>query len=258
MSSKTRKTVLCGGKKRDTAKALKTAKAQKMPFKNRDTHKGLRKGLFITFEGPEGCGKSTHAALLCGYLKKGAYPYIHTREPGGTKLGERIRSVLLHSDGIDISDVAEMLLFEAARSQITREVVRPALEKRYIVVCDRFSDATVCYQGYGGRVPLGSIRRVDRVATGGLVPDLTILLDVDTLTGLRRAGRKGVDRMERKAVAYHRRVRAGYLALAKADRRRIRVIRVTGSIARTQERVRREVMRVVQKYTRPGQGRRVP
>ena len=218
----------------------------------------MKRGLFITFEGPEGCGKSTHAALLCGYLKKRAYPFLSTREPGGTRLGERIRSVLLHADGIDISDVTELFLFEAARSQIVREVIRPALKKRYIVVCDRFSDATVCYQGYGGKVPLGSIRRVDRVATGGLVPDLTILLDIDTPTGLRRAGRKGVDRMERKDIAYHRRVRGGYLALAKADRRRFRVIRVTGSIARTQELVRREVMRVIQRYTGPGQGRRVP
>jgi dTMP kinase len=211
----------------------------------------MRRGLFITFEGPEGCGKSTQSKLLRGYLKR-TYACVHTREPGGTELGERVRGVLLHSDGLDISDLAELFLFEAARSQIVREVIRPALEKKYIVICDRFSDATLSYQGYGGKIPLATIRSLDAVATGGLRPDLTILLDIDTATGLSRARAKGTDRMERKERAYHRRVRAGYLKLARAEPRRIKVIKVTGSIQQTQALVRREAEHVIRKYTRTG------
>ncbi len=209
--------------------------------------KGLRRGIFITFEGPEGCGKSTQLKLLCGYLRR-TYACVRTREPGGTKLGERVRDVLLHSDGVGISDLAECFLFEAARSQIVRQVIRPALEKKNIVICDRFSDATLGYQGYGGKIPLATIRSLDAVATGGLKPDLTILLDIDTATGLSRAKAKGTDRMEKKDRAYHRRVRAGYLKLAKAEPRRIKVIKVTGSIGQTQALVRREAEHVIQRY----------
>ena len=213
--------------------------------------KGLKKGIFITFEGPEGSGKSTQSRLVYNRLKR-SYNCIHTREPGGTKLGERIRGVLLHSDGVKISDLAEVFLFEAARSQIVREVIRPALRQKKIVICDRFSDATFAYQGYGGKLPLGSIRKLDSIATEGLKPDLTILLDIDTVTGLRRAKKKGVDRMERKELAYHRRVRAGYLKRAKAEPGRIKVVRVTDGIEKVQAEVRREVERVIQRYKRTG------
>ena len=211
----------------------------------------LRKGVFITFEGPEGCGKSTQSGLLYSYFKR-SYSCIHTREPGGTSLGERIRSVLLHSDGVKISDMAELFLFEAARSQIVREVILPALAEKKIVICDRFSDATFSYQGYGGKVPLEAITKLDNIATAGLKPDLTILLDVDTVTGLRRARKKGVDRMERKTLAYHRRVRAGYLKRARNEPGRIKVVPVTAGIAKVQAEVRREVERVIQRYKRAG------
>jgi len=120
------------------------------------------------------------------------------------------------------------------------------------VICDRFSDATFSYQGYGGKVPVDSIGRIDRIATSALRPDITILLDVDTVTGLRRARKKGVDRMEKKDLAYHRRVRAGYLKRAKAEPGRVKVIRVTGGIGKTQAEVRREVERVIQRYKRAG------
>jgi len=211
----------------------------------------LKKGLFITFEGPEGSGKSTQSRLIYGRLKR-SYDCIHTREPGGTRLGERVRSVLLHSGGVKISDMAELFLFEAARSQIVREVIVPALKKRKIVICDRFSDATFAYQGYGGRVPLKYIKKLDCIATSGLKPDLTVLLDVDTVTGLKRARSKGVDRMERKDLAYHRRVRAGYLKLAAKEPGRIKVIRVTDGIGKVQAEVRRGVERVIQGYKRAG------
>ena len=207
--------------------------------------KNLRRGIFITFEGPEGCGKSTQAKLLCSYLAKRGYDCLHTREPGGTALGEQVRRVLLHSGGIAISDLSELFLFEACRSQIVGEIIKPALAKRKIVICDRFSDATLIYQGYGGGIGFETIRALDRIATTGLKPCLTILLDVDTVTGLRRAKGKGVDRMEKKDIAYHRRVRKGYLKLAKEEPKRIKVIKVTGSIQKTQALVRREVELVI-------------
>lgn len=214
--------------------------------------KNLKRGVFITFEGPEGCGKSTQSKLLYEYLKRKAYDCVYTREPGGTALGERIRQILLHSDGIEISDLAELFLFEAARAQIVAELIKPSLAKRRIVICDRFSDATASYQGYGGRVPLEAIRMLDRVATKGLKPDFTVLLDIDTITGLGRARSKGgMDRMEKKDVAYHKRVRSGYLKLAKIYPLRIKVIKVTGSIDDTQSLVRREVELVIQRYKRP-------
>ncbi len=213
--------------------------------------KDLKRGVFITLEGVEGCGKSTQSGLLYDHLKS-VYPCVHTREPGGTQLGERIRSVLLHSDGIGISDLSELYLFEAARAQIVKEVIAPALKRRSVVICDRFSDATFSYQGYGGRVPLETISGLDAIATDGLKPDLTILLDIDVLTGLTRAKKKGVDRMEQKDLAYHRRVRAGYLKRAKAEPQRIKVIKVCKEIPETQERIRHEVERVIQRYKRAG------
>lgn len=210
----------------------------------------MRKGILLTFEGPEGCGKSTQAKLLYNYLKGLKYDCVYTREPGGTKAGERIRRILLDSKGAEISDLAELFLFEAARSEIVKEVIAPALAKNKIVICDRFSDATMAYQGYGGRLPLEIIETLDRVATAGLKPDLTILLDIDTITGLERARSKGLDRMEAKAIAYHRRVREGYLGLAKIHPGRIRIIKVTDGIHGIQRLVRCEVGRVIQRYKR--------
>lgn len=205
--------------------------------------KSVKRGVFITFEGVEGCGKSTHSSLLYSAFRKLKIPCLHTREPGGTGLGEKIREVILHSKGIEISDLSELFLFEAARSQIVREVILPALESGKTVICDRFSDATFSYQGYGGRIPPDIIKMLDRVATGGLKPDVTILLDVDVITGLKRARRKGTDRMELKEIAYHKRVRSGYLDLAKREPRRIKVIKV----AETVEGTAREVMKAVER-----------
>ena len=213
-------------------------------------NKSLKRGIFITVDGPEGCGKSTHSKLLYEYLKKHSYDCVRTREPGGTMLGENIRNILLHCEDVDISDLAELFLFEAARSQIVNEIIVPALKKKKIVICDRFSDATFSYQGFGGKIPLKTIAALDRVATAGLKPDLTILLDIDTLKGLRRAKSKGVDRMEKKDIAYHKRVRGGYLKLAKEEPKRIRVIKVVGEIEDTQRKVRLGAERVIQRYKR--------
>ncbi len=205
----------------------------------------LKRGIFITVEGIEGCGKSTHSKLLSDTLKMQGLDCVHTREPGGTSLGEKVRGLLLHSDGIKISDLAELFLFEACRSQIIKEVISPALKNGKVVICDRFSDATFSYQGYGGGIPLEIIKTLDHAATGGLKPDLTVLLDVDTVTGLKRARQKGIDRMEKKDIAYHKRVRAGYLALAKRYHGRVKVVKVADTIGKTRMAVEREVARVL-------------
>lgn len=207
--------------------------------------KGLKRGVFITFEGVEGCGKSTQSRLLYEDLKARWIDCVYTREPGGTALGEKIRKVILHSDGLKISDLSELFLFEAARSQLVRDVIAPELKAKRIIICDRFSDATFSYQGYGGKIPLKTIEALDFTATGGIKPDLTILLDVDTLTGLKRARQKGFDRMENKDMAYHNRVRLGYLELARRHNKRIKVIKVADTVETTQREVRREVERVI-------------
>ena len=212
----------------------------------------VSRGIFITFEGIEGCGKSTHSKLLFEYLKRSGYRAVHTREPGGTKLGEAVRSVLLDSPEIHISDMAELFLFEACRAQIVKEIIKSALDRGSIVISDRFSDATFSYQGYGGRVDLKAIKALDRVATADLVPDLTVLLDIDTLEGLRRARKKGIDRMEKKDLSYHKRVRAGYLKLSKKYPGRIRRVEVSGRIPEVQAKIRYEVEIVLRKFERPG------
>src|SRR3989338_5624367 len=147
--------------------------------------KSLRKGVFVTFEGPEGCGKSTQSKLLYDYLRMHSYDCVYTREPGGTSLGDHIRHILLHASGIKITDLAELFLFEASRTQIVNEIIRPNLEKKRIIICDRFGDATVAYQGYGGGLHIKLIKRLNNLAAGGLRPDITILLDVDSAIGLR-------------------------------------------------------------------------
>jgi len=205
----------------------------------------MKKGVFITFEGTEGCGKSTQSKLLYDYLKRAGYGCVYTREPGGTGLGEKIRETLLHSKNIEISDLAELFLFEAARAQVVREIISPALKDKKIIVCDRFYDATTAYQGCGGKVSLKTIRALNDIASGGIKPDLTILLDVDINTGLRRAKKKGSDRMEAKKLAYHKRVRAGYLALAKKEPNRIKVVKVEEDIAITQDKIRKIVLKTI-------------
>lgn len=198
----------------------------------------MSRGKFITIEGPEGSGKSTHSRLLCLYLKRNGYKVLHTREPGGTEAGEAIRSILLDKKNKGMSDACELFLFLAARAQVVEEVIKPALAKGYTVVCDRFHDATVAYQGYGAGMDLKLIWLAGKLAAGSLKPDLTILLDVETELGLKRAGIK--DRMEIKSVRFHKKVREGYLKIAKKEPGRIKVIRTSNAtVVEIQDRVRR-------------------
>lgn len=200
------------------------------------------RGKLITIEGPEGSGKSTQSKLLCDFLRRKGYKVLHTREPGGTKISEAIREILLNKENKDMTSVCELFLFLASRAQIVDEVIIPALKKGYAVVCDRFQDATVAYQGYGAGLDLKLIERAGRLATQGLKPDITILLDISTKIGLCRAGKK--DRVELKPSEFHKRVRRGYLALAKKEPKRIVLIRVNGKIEDVQDKIRKAVLNV--------------
>ena len=212
-----------------------------------------RKGKFITLEGPEGCGKSTHAVLLFNYLLKEGYHCILTREPGGTLLGEKIRRVLLDPANKGMSPACETLLFEASRAALVEKIIIPSLSKGFIIICDRFSDATLVYQGYAGKQDLKKLRIIDKYATRGIKPDLTIVLDIPAKEGLRRAKRIASrkrklfkwDRMERKSLAYHNAVKSGYLKLARREKKRIKVIKTQPDVYKTQELVRQEVFRII-------------
>ncbi len=178
--------------------------------------------LFITFEGGEGCGKSTQSKLLYERLAEAGIPTVLTHEPGGTHLGDKIRQVLKHDNDTQISPLVELLLFNAARAQLLEEVIRPALAAGKVVVCDRYADSTIAYQSYGRGLALKSVEQANEAATGGLKPDLTILLDTEAERGLSYKDRE--DRFERQDIAFHNRVRQGYLELYHKDPQRWLII----------------------------------
>jgi dTMP kinase len=182
----------------------------------------MKKGYFITFEGAEGSGKSTQIRKAVAFLKKKGRSVIMLREPGGTRISEAIRAILLDKDLKEMDPVTELLLYLAARAQIVREKIIPALEKGKVVICDRFEDSTRAYQGFGRGLSLAGIEEASRLARGTLKPDLTFVLDIDIAKGLARGGRH--DRIEREALSFHRRVRQGFLALAKKEPRRMVVL----------------------------------
>lgn len=182
---------------------------------------------FVTFEGVEGSGKSTQLKLAAARLRARGRPVLATREPGGTRIGRILRGAVLPSAHRELDSVAEWLLFEADRRQHVVEVLRPALEKGRFVLCDRFSDATEAYQLVGRRLDARLVRRVDALARDGLVPDLTLLYDLDPGAGLSRAkrrGGRGVGRFERTELEFHEEVRQAYLAIARREPDRVRVL----------------------------------
>jgi dTMP kinase len=168
----------------------------------------LKRGLFITFEGPEGSGKTTHSKLLAEFLMESGFDVLHTREPGGVFISEKIRDILLDPENKGMDMVCEMLLYMAARAQVVKEIILPAIEAKKIVICDRFIDATLAYQGYAGGIDIGSIKNIGEIVTKGLKPDITFLLDIDVKDGLFRAG-KEKDRIEKRPLDYHKKVRDG-------------------------------------------------
>jgi dTMP kinase len=202
------------------------------------------KGTFITFEGSEGCGKSTQSRLLLAFLKRKGYGVIFVREPGSTRIGEKIRKVLLDAKNDSLSPECEMLLYMAARAQIVEEIIKPALKDGKIVLCDRFLDSTLAYQGYGLGMDIRLITRLGALVTQGIVPDLTILLDVPLKKGLRyREASK--DRIERRPLSYHGRVRRGYFTLARLAPGRIKIVKVAEDKFETQARIRRLALGIV-------------
>ena len=205
------------------------------------------RGLFITFEGSEGSGKSTQVRLLAAYLRLRGKKVLHIREPGGTRIGESIRKILLHVKNTNMSLLCEMFLYMAARAQLIDEVITSALKEGKIVICDRFLDSTVAYQGYGGRLGLGDIRTTGRIATRGVSPRLTFVFDIEPKKGLLRTG-KVKDRIERRSAAYHARVRAGYRAIARRNPRRVIVIDANGTRAEIQEQIQAYIRRCIKQW----------
>lgn len=189
------------------------------------------RGVFVTFEGGDGVGKSTHIRYVANELRRAGREVVCLREPGGTGIGESLRAMVLDPDNGEISSEAELLMYEAARAQLVREVIRPALERGAVVLCDRFSDSTIAYQAYGRGLPLDFVRRANAFATGGIVPDRTILLVLgNTRKSLARATGAGAgDRMEQAGEVFHSRVNRAFLKLAKRDPKRIRIVRSSSS-----------------------------
>ncbi len=183
--------------------------------------------LFITFEGGEGCGKSTQSRMLSRRLKKLAVPSLLIHEPGITALGKKITQLLKWSKDIKISPLAELLLFNVSRVQLVTEVIKPNLEKGVIVLCDRYADSTIAYQGYGRGLDLDKVKATNALGMQGVIPNLSILLDVPAETGFARNKDKKPDRFEKENLSFHKRVREGYLKLAKAEPKHWLVIDAT-------------------------------
>ena len=199
----------------------------------------MMQGLFITFEGPDGCGKTTQMKLLAEYFEKKGKEVVLTREPGGKGLGEKVREILLNYDG-EVSDRCESFLFLADRAQNIDIIVNPAVKEGKIVLCDRHIDSTVAYQGYGRGLNIDRINMLNNLATNVKKPDLTLVFDVDVETSMKRVG-KEKDRMESAGIDFHNRVRKGYLELAKQEPKRIKVLDATKSI----EEIHKDVINIL-------------
>jgi dTMP kinase len=204
-------------------------------------------GRFITFEGLDGCGKSTQLALLAEHLRGQGLPVTETREPGGTPVGQLIREILLHTSQGKISPLTELTLMFAARAQHIEQVILPALQRGEVVLCDRFTDSSVAYQGYGRGVALETIAALEKLLCQGVRPDLTLLLDIDVQTGLHRTGARNRQadqpdtRFEREGAEFFERVRRGYLEIARQEPQRVKVIDGHAGVEQVQSAIRRVI-----------------
>lgn len=211
------------------------------------------RGVFITFEGPEGSGKTTQLHLLAPWLAEQGYPVLTTREPGGTPIGEAIRTVLHDPAHREMSPRAEILLYSASRAQHVEQLIRPALEEGRVVLCDRYYDSTYAYQGYGRGLDLEMLRVITAFATAQLVPDLTVYLDIDPEIGLQRRRASGpLNRLDQEALDFHRRVRAGYLALMAQEPQRWVTIPADAPLEVVQDRLRHVVLTWLQRHDAGG------
>ena len=204
--------------------------------------------MFITFEGPEGSGKSTQLPQLARFLEESGLSVVKTREPGGTKIGDQIREVLIRMDNTELHPRTEILLFLAARAQLVEELIIPSLQQRKIILCDRYGDSTLAYQGYGHGLDLEILRAMLQFATGGLKPDLTILLDVDIMTGLKRKKIKEEwNRLDAFELSFHERVREGYQILAAQEPERWKIVDARQEPDQVQKEIRALVMDALDK-----------
>lgn len=203
--------------------------------------------MFITFEGPEGSGKTSQLAELAEYLEEKRLPVLTTREPGGTPIGDQVRAILSNLDNTDMRPRTEILLFQASRAQLVEQVIRPHLEKGGVVLSDRYADSTLAYQGYGYQADLNNLRAIIDFATGGLKPDITLLLDVDVEEGLRRRERDGGwNRLDAYEIAFHQRVRQGYMELVREEPQRWVVIDAGQTASQVQMEIRSVVLERLQ------------
>jgi dTMP kinase len=201
--------------------------------------------VFISFEGVDGAGKSTQLKLLLKHLDEIKFEYVFTREPGGTPVSERIREILLDSTNTSVSVITEALLFAASRSELVKNVIRPALESGKTVICDRYVDSSLVYQGFAGGLPVEFLSQINQMATGALKPHRTIVLDLPLDVARSRRESSPHDRMEQKDDWFHRQVRDGYLELAKAEPRRFKVVNASASIEEVQDQIRQLVEEVL-------------
>jgi len=200
--------------------------------------------MFITLEGPDGSGKSTQVQPLAEFLRQEGYTVFTTREPGGTTISDQVREVLMRLDNRSMYPRTETLLFCAARAQLVEEVIRPRLQRGEIILCDRYADSTLAYQGYGHGNDLQVLQQLLDFATGGLWPDLTILFDIDAIAGLnrRKVGGGEWNRLDDYQIAFHQRVRDGYLAMAHKDPKRWAIVNADQEIEKVQADLRRLVL----------------
>lgn len=209
------------------------------------------KGTFITVEGPDGAGKTTQLQLMAEGLERQGYQVIMTREPGGTRIGNEIRSLILNPDFTEMDEMTEILLYAASRAQHVNELIRPSLTAGTVVLCDRFVDASIAYQGYGLGYSIEQIRNVNQQATGGLTPDRTYLFDLTVMDSKRRMIERGaLDRIEQRDDAFRERVYHGFLSLAASEPERIRLIDANQSIEAVQSLLLEDVLAYLKKRER--------
>lgn len=189
----------------------------------------MNKGIFIVLDGPDGCGKTTQAELLCAFLKARNCDVLHIREPGGTRIGEKIRDILLSPEHAEMAVTAELFLYMASRAQLVEEVIKPALLSGKIVISERFLSSSIVYQGIAGGLGKKNVEDSGRLACQGVKPDVIFILDIAAREGLVRI-KRGLDRMERKQLTFHEQVRRGFLSLAKENPRNVKIIDSSGSI----------------------------